>query len=273
MVNDDVPLTEPPTMRTSLLVLVLALAAVPACPGEAVGADTARPEMVRIAGGRYVPLFVNGRETVEVRTFMLDRFPVTRADYLAFVRAEPQWRRDRIRPVFAAAGYLDDWAGATDVGSSGEDARRPVTQLSWFAAKAYCAWRGKRLPTTDEWEYAARASETSPDASRAPAFVARLLQMYIGRRPAVVGAGFRDVRGVADLHGLAWEWTHDFNSVMVSDDSRATAGRDHQLFCAAGVIGATDPANFPAFLRYGYRAGLEARTTVANLGFRCATGG
>jgi len=85
-----------------------------------------------------------------------------------------------------------------------------------------------------------------------------------------VGSTFRNAYGVWDLHGLVWEWTLDFNSVMVSNDSRATSGRDHPLFCAAGVVGATDPANYPAFLRYGFRAALDGRTTTESLGFRCA---
>lgn len=77
-----------------------------------------------------------------------------------------------------------------------------------------------------------------------------------------------------DLHGLAWEWTLDFNGVFVSDDSRETgsgvAGRDHALFCASAAVGASDPSNFPAFMRYAFRAGLTGRSTVRSLGFRCA---
>ena len=41
----------------------------------------------------------------------------------------------------------------------------PSTQVSWFAARAYCASLGKRLPTVDEWEYAAAASERRTDAT------------------------------------------------------------------------------------------------------------
>ena len=252
-------------MRALLPLLLLALAAAPAA------ADPVPTEMTRIPAGRYVPLFVNGRPTVEVRAFALDRHPATRAEYLAFVRANPRWQRGRVPAAFAEGGYLAGWRGPLDQGSA-TDARRPVTEVSWFAARAFCAWRGARLPTTDEWEYAALASETVRNASRDPAFVARLLDLYRRPRPLppVVGSGFRNAYGVSDLHGVVWEWVLDFNSLLVSDDSRATAGRDHPLFCAAGVVGATDPGNFPAFLRYGFRAALQGRTTVANLGLRCA---
>ncbi|HEU4457057.1 MAG TPA: formylglycine-generating enzyme family protein [Longimicrobium sp.] len=254
-------------MRALVLSLLLGLSL--AAPAAAESAPPAG--MARIPGGRYVPLYLNGRPSVEVRTFALDRRPVTRADYLAFVRANPRWQRGRAARAFAGPGYLASWPAPLAVGDA-TDARRAVTEVSWFAARAYCAARGARLPTTDEWEYAARASETARDASRDPAFIARLLEMYRVPRPLppVVGSGFRNAYGVEDLHGVAWEWVEDFSSLLVSDDSRATSGRDHPLFCAAGVVGASDPSNFPAFLRYGFRAALEGRTTAGGLGFRCA---
>jgi formylglycine-generating enzyme len=252
-------------MRAPLLLLLLAL---PLAAQRAAAAPG--PEMARIGGGTYTPQFANGPSRVAVRPFALDRMPVTRGEYLAFVQANPAWRRDRVRGVYAAPGYLADWPSELSAGTA-RDARRPATRVSWFAARAYCASRGKRLPTTDEWEFAARASETAADATANPAFLARLLELSTRRRAdAVVGSTFRNVHGVWDLHGLAWEWTLDFNSLMVSDDSRATSGRDHPLFCAAGVIGAADPRNYAAYLRYGFRATLEGRTVQPGLGFRCA---
>ena len=253
-------------MRAPIAILLLALALPLPAHAAAAGAGP-RPEMARITGGEYAPQFANGAGRVRVRPFFIDTMPVTRGDYLDFVRANPAWRRDRVRPVYAGPGYLADWSGPLSAG----DARRPATQVSWFAARAYCGWRGKRLPTTDEWEFVARASETRRDAVRDRAFVARLLEMTVRRTPgARVGSTFRNAWGVWDMHGLVWEWTLDFNSLLISDDSRATSGRDHPLFCAAGVIGAADPGNYPAFLRYGLRAGLDGRTVQSGLGFRCA---
>ncbi|HEX5870052.1 MAG TPA: formylglycine-generating enzyme family protein, partial [Longimicrobium sp.] len=252
--------------RALTLALLLCLTAICAAAAPVPG-----PGMARIPGGSYTPLFINGRPSVRVDAFALDRHPVTRAEYLAFVRAQPRWQRGRVARALAGPGYLASWPGPLAVGT-GVDARRPVTEVSWFAARAFCTWRGARLPTTDEWEYAALASETVRNASRDAVFISRLLELYRTPRPVppVVGSGFRNAYGVHDLHGVVWEWVLDFNSVLVSDDSRATSGRDHSLFCAAGVVGATDPGNYPAFLRYGFRAALQGRTTVGSLGFRCA---
>ncbi len=230
--------------------------------------------MALLPAGAYRPLYAPaGAPTVRVVAFYLDREPVTRGQYLAFVRVDSAWRRTAVRRVFAERGYLADWRGDLDAGDAAGLAR-PATGVSWFAAKAYCAARGDRLPTTDEWEYAGAASESRRDASGDPSFIPRLLALYQARRPDGAGTGFRNAFGVADLHGVVWEWTLDFNGVVVADDSRGTGSgvdaRDHHLFCASAAIGATDPSNYPAFLRYAVRAGLTGRTTTQGLGFRCA---
>ncbi len=242
-------------------------------PAGRSAAPEGRAGMVRIAAGTYRPLYGQaGTDAIRVAAFHLDRDPVTRGDFLAFVTANPQWRRDRVAPLLAdRRGYLADWRGAMNAGDA-TDLRRPVTGVSWHAARAYCAAQGKRLPTVHEWEYAAAASETRTDATADAAFVQRLVTLYASRpRPLPpVGSGFRDVRGVRELHGRAWEWVEDFNSVLVSDDSRGVGARDHDAWCASAAVGALDPDNYAAFLRFAFRAGLTGRSTLGTLGFRCA---
>lgn len=261
------------------LLLPLLIATAPSAKARASAKPSAT--MARIPPGSYQPLYgAIGGAPVVVGSFWLDREPVTRGEYLEFVKANPAWRRGSVRPLFAGKGYLSAWQGDLDAGSA-TDLRRPVTEVSWFAAKAYCESQGKRLPTVDEWEYAASASETRTRVARDAGFIRRILALYAARPNngvlPPVGSGFRNAYGVRDMHGLAWEWTLDFNDVMVSDDSRASGsaagGKDHKLFCASAAIGASDPSNYPAFMRYAFRAGLTGRSTARTLGFRCAAGG
>jgi sulfatase modifying factor 1 len=233
------------------------------------GAGAAWEGMAVIPAGRYMPLYAPDTAAVRVESFRMDRFPVTRSEFAAFVEAEPRWRRGAVKPVFADGRYLADWASDLEPGGN---PRAPVTGVSWFAARSYCAWRGKRLPTVDEWEYVARADETRRDAMTDPRHKARILELYTGRpdTPPAVGSTFANLYGVHDLHGLVWEWIRDFNTVTVGADSRGTGQRDVQLYCAAGAEGATDTTNYAAFLRYAFRASLEGRSTSAALGFRCA---
>ena len=115
-------------------------------------AQGAATGMARLPAGTYLPLYASepGRPQA-VGAFQLDQHQVTRGDYLAFVRSHPDWQRGRIRTVYADGGYLADWPAPLDAGT-GNELSLPVTSVSWFAARTYCAAQGKRLPTVDEWE-------------------------------------------------------------------------------------------------------------------------
>ncbi|MBZ0267852.1 formylglycine-generating enzyme family protein [bacterium] len=225
--------------------------------------------MVRIEGGLYTPLFKN-EGTRPVPAFYLDAYPVTIREYLKFVAAEPAWRRSRIPRIFADDRYLERWKDDLEPGMSPD---APVVNVSWFAARAYCRWRGKRLPTQAEWEIAAIASETAPDGRESPTFHQRILEWYGKPAPdplPPVGSTFRNYWGVWDLHGSVWEWVEDFNTALVTGESRGDTGLDRGLFCGSGSVGASDARDYAAFMRYAFRSSLEGRYTVRNLGFRGA---
>jgi formylglycine-generating enzyme len=173
--------------------------------------------------------------------------------------------------LFADEGYLSHWMGDLELGTARPG--QPVTRVSWFAAKAYAAWKGKRLPTTDEWEYAARAGFTTMDGARDPEFRRAIAEWYATPSPETLPAaasGRANVLGIRGLHGLIWEWTSDFNSAMAGEEGRTGGSLERQLFCGSGAAGATDPGDYAAFMRFGLRSSLKGGFTIHNLGFRCA---
>lgn len=232
------------------------------------------PGMVKIPAGSYTPLYVKDAKTRAVEAFLIDAKPVTNAEFLAFVTEHPKWRRSQMKRLFADEAYLKHWAGDLDLGpNASKMADSPVTNVSWFAARAYLKSKGKRLPTEDEWEYVACADETRPNASRDPAFTKRLLEWY-GRPntkflPSVSDAT-PNVYGIRALHGYTWEWVRDFNNAMVTGESRADSGVERGLYCAGGALGTADPHNYAAFMRYAFRSSLKGNYSVPNLGFRGA---
>jgi sulfatase modifying factor 1 len=227
-----------------------------------------------IPAGIYTPLqrSVRAPAEVAVHAFALDERPVTNAEFLAFVTANGKWRRSEVSGLFADSSYLEHWAGDLEPGPRAPpDA--PVVRVSWFAARAYARWAGKRLPTTAEWELAAAAGYDGPDG-RNDQQLQRDLYSWLARPVPAVQAGaaaFRpDFHGVRGLHGLVWEWVDDFNTAMVTGESRGDTGLERDLFCGAGAAGAKDATDYAAFMRQALRSSLQANNTTSALGFRCA---
>jgi formylglycine-generating enzyme required for sulfatase activity/tRNA A-37 threonylcarbamoyl transferase component Bud32 len=105
-------------------------------------------DMIEIPGGSYwigadldgKRYFDKERQLVEVQPFFIDRCEVSNADYARFV---------------AATGHLPPAHWASETAPKGKE-DLPVTGVTWADAMFYAEWAGKRLPTEDEWEIAAR---------------------------------------------------------------------------------------------------------------------
>ncbi len=219
-------------MRIDLVILVTIL-------GSLVCQAKAPDPMVRIPSGAYVPLYSKNALKVSVESFRLDAQAVTNAQFLAFIKQYPQWRKSQVKRVFAEKNYLNHWSGDLNEGN-GNILNLPVVNISWFAAQAYCESKGKTLPTVDQWEY-------------------------------VASTDLRDTVVKMQLIEF-WEWTLDFNTAMVSGESRGDSDVEKNLYCGGGAAGANDFKDYAAFMRYAFRSSLKAAYTTANLGFRCAKG-
>jgi formylglycine-generating enzyme required for sulfatase activity len=132
------------------------------------------------------------RSTKNLPSFYVDRYEVTNGQYSRFVR-ETKHRESR----YARSPQLN-----------GE--RQPVVGVGWGDAEAYCSWAGKRLPSEEEWEKAARGSDgrTWPWGSQADD------ARYNGRKqanyaPVNVGSfpSGDSPYGVSDMAGNVWEMT------------------------------------------------------------------
>ncbi len=229
-------------------------------------------KMAAIKGGTYTPLYGRDSLQVTIANFNMDVYPVTNQQYLKFVNKNPKWRKSKVIKLFADKSYLISWESDTIIEKS-QLSKAPITNISWFAANDYCESQGKRLPTIDEWEYVAMANKNLPDARKLKNYNEYILGWY--EKPKTfnneIGSTFKNYWGVYDLHGLVWEWTSDFNSVLISGESRKDVDNDSNLFCGSAAIGATDLMNYAAFMRYAIRGSLKAKYTMKNLGFRCVS--
>ncbi len=85
--------------------------------------------------------------------FYIDQYEVSNQSFLKFVRAMPEWQKSNIAQDFHDGGYLRLWKG--NLTFRPDRTNHPVVYVSWYAAKAYCAWSNKRLPSVGEWNQAA----------------------------------------------------------------------------------------------------------------------
>jgi formylglycine-generating enzyme required for sulfatase activity len=240
--------------------------------------------MVYVPGGSYTPFFPPSpkksaadpaivaaaddqkKVQVKVEPFWMDKHAVTKKEFADFLRSHPKWRKSESKPVLADSHYLQSWPGDLKLPQI-QSPFSPVTEVSWFAAQAYCQSLGKDLPTVDQWEYAADdAGRGTQEAQK------RILEWYShpnSGKLRKVGSSGQNHYGIQDLHGLIWEWTLDFNNAMVSEEARESGTTDGNRFCGSGSLGALDPTDYASFMRYSFRSSLKANYTTANLGFRC----
>lgn len=143
-----------------------------------------------------------------VKPFFIDKFPVTNAQFKAFLDATHYHPQDD-------HNFLRDWRNGSYPAGWGN---KPVTWVSLEDARAYAAWAGKRLPHEWEWQYAAQGTDgrlypwgDSWDASAVPTpDQGRLLT-----GPADVDAHPKGASpfGVMDLVGNVWQWTDEFTDL------------------------------------------------------------
>lgn len=155
------------------------------------------PEGEFVMGRDDATDFEKPAHKVLVKAFLIDTTEVTNEAYDEFVRT-----KNRTAPKHWINGKY----------APGE-ANFPVVNVSWYDAKDFCEWRGKRLPLEEEWEYAARGKENylypygnawRPElssASPSPDRPGRL--SAVGSYP-----GGASPFGVLDMAGNVAEWTY-----------------------------------------------------------------
>ena len=141
------------------------------------GMSQANLDMKKIKGGTFIPLYSSYSSGVFINDFWLDVYPVTNQQYFDFVKKDSKWRKSKALRIFADENYLSTWENDTSLGPNILP-QAAITTISWFAAKAYCANKNKRLPGMDEWEYAAMASETKPNAQQDSIFNRKIIEGY-----------------------------------------------------------------------------------------------
>lgn len=232
-----------------------------------------QPAPVAPDGMIYVPggTFKMGRDDgvqderpaheVKLKPFFIDRYEVTCEQYQKFIEATGH----RAPKTWTNGKYPQGGA------------HWPVTGVTWSDATAYANWVGKRLPTEEEWEMAARgtdgrlypwgnkwqqSSDTNASANAFNTSVGHLVDVGTFKAASPFGA--------YDMVGNAWEWTaSDWAAYPGGTLTKAPAYPDMKVM--RGNYWGADDQHATTTFRIGWPANAtDPNVSYKNAGFRCA---
>jgi formylglycine-generating enzyme required for sulfatase activity len=218
--------------------------------------DSSHPHFAQKVPSLHEP-FVFERE-VTLKPYAMDLTPVTNAQFAGFMKASGYRPRH-------TTNFLKHWSGGGPP-SGKED--HPVVYVDLEDARAYARWAGKRLPSEEEWQYAAQG----PEARKYP-WGERMLPERCnggqsgGTKPVRAFPEGRSSFGLYDLCGNVWEWTESERS---DGRTRFCILKGGCFYQARGSVwyadGGPQRSEFAAKFLLMW-AGLDRCGTI---GFRCA---
>ena len=188
----------------------------PIVPSLVTAAAHTKREMILIEGGTFTMGSNNsgdeqkGEHAVTVPSFYLDKYEVTNAEYAEFIKAT-----GKPAPAISPGGeksYWEPWSGNNP--PSGRE-HWPVANVSPKDVEAFAAWLSKRdgvvyrLPTEEEWEFAARNGAKDSLFPWGNSWEEGRANINQETNPVDVGSFPEGATqsGVEDMVGNVWEWT------------------------------------------------------------------
>ncbi len=214
--------------------------------------------------------------TVYLDAYWIDQTEVTNAMYAAFLNA--LGNRSEGGAIWLDADdsnvlilqSLGEWKSKTGYEN------HPVVEVTWYGARAYCEWVGRRLPTEAEWEKAARGGLEEmqyPWGDEYPVCIPSMengAQYYSCSGATVpVGTFALNGYGLYDMAGNTWEWVADWYNSRYYNDSPL----DNPEGPSSGstrVVRGGSWSNAGSLLRVAYRYWGNPADSYSYIGFRCA---
>ncbi len=209
-------------------------------------------------GGPRLHSTVQVERDVLLAPYAIDLTPVTNAEFAAFLRASGY------RPAHPE-NFLRHWVDGAPPSGAHE---HPVVCVDLDDARAYARWAGKRLPTEEEWQYAALGERAAgyPWGEGKPE--GRCNTRTDGTTTSVTAyPDGRSSFGCYDMCGNAWEWTESERS---DGRTRFCILKGGASYHAKGSHWYADGGPRPAHFAAKFLLMWPGLDRCATIGFRCA---
>lgn len=221
------------------------------------GSNDVDTEAKSLQYGNKKPWFANERpERKEyLRAFFIDKYEVSNKRYKEFVDAT----KHGPPPYF----HYTDFSTIENL---------PVTKVSWFDAKAFCKWEGKRLPSEAEWEKAARSTDGRkyPWGNEFDTSKVNGAGNHTGPMDVTSFEVGKSLYGAHHMAGNVYEWTESwyerYEGNEYADDDY---GKNFKVV-RGGSWGGLGHYSLNIYLRTTYRFPVNPEEKYEDLGFRCA---
>lgn len=204
---------------------------------------------------------------VTLSPFSLDIYEVTRAQYdscVAAGRCTPAHYDDGACVIWTNQGFKN-----VRVPPAFSSPAYPVVCVTWFQAQQYCLYKGEKLPTEAQWEYAAEAGRNATYSwGEQPPSAANCTQPSV-KRPQKPGSFSPNPAGLYDMTGNVWEWVSDhyapdYYSVSPPQDPQGAEAGQYRVIRGGGWYSTAHQ------LRIKNRHWFEPNFGEVSIGFRCA---
>ena len=227
--------------------------------------DLISSEMAGVPGGEYWigtdDISDNSPRRVDISSFWIDKFEVTNQEFAEFVHDRDYKTKaetngsclvvDQTR--FTSGSSQASWRKPDGPGSSTLSRQHhPVVQVAWEDADAYCRWRGKRLPTEEEWEVAANGISGRKNFPWGNGFSKDRANYGHSHGTMRVGSFAGNSLGIYDMAGNVWEWCSSSYSPIMK------------------VVRGGGWESEPETLKNAFRGYFKEDQAKNSIGFRCA---